>query len=170
MKKCKLLLFAITVVGILASCSKDDDGNSKALTLNTWRIDERLQGYDAQSTTYSQISGTFSTQIYQLLEMKGDNQLNTCWLKIYINTIGPPPTGYYTVVPYNKLATVPNAVCIQAFQEYNMSNERARGADEGQTVHILFENGKINIKFDNLRISKENTPNDASTLSVNLRK
>lgn len=166
-----IIILLCLATGVLSSCKKENQ--SKALTLNTWRIDEKTQGHDA-SIVYSQVSGTFSTQGYQLLEMHGDDvaqpMLNHCWLKIYINTIGPPPTGDYKIVPYNKLATVSNAVCIQTVQNSNTTSDTYREANEGQTTHILLENGNINIKFDNLNIAVKDRPDDKSTLSVNLRK
>lgn len=172
MKEIIYCLLGLMLLLSIGSCKKDNGSNS-SLTLNTWRIDEKTQGHDA-SFTYSQLSGTFSTQGYQLLQMKGDDVAhptnNHCLLNIYINTIGPPPTGDYTVVPYNKLATVPNAVYIQTVQNSSTTSDIYRDANEGQTLHIIMENGNINIKSNNLRISVANRPDDQSTLSVNLRK
>lgn len=171
MKRIIYLIISLMTLLSINGCKKDDKDKS-SLALNTWRIDVDNNTMKS-SVVYTQISGTFSTQGYQLLQMKGDDNLGLdhCLLKIYFNTIGPPPSGTYTVTSYNNLSKVQNAVAINSTTNSNTNIDVIHWAEENQTVHVIFANGTLAVKFDNINIFREgNFANSHAKLSVNLRK
>lgn len=170
----RILYIAISLITLftLNACKKKRSSANTSLALNTWRIDVNTNCANT-STTFTQITGTLSTQGYQLLEMKGEDNsgLSYSRLRIFFNTIGPPPSGTYTVTSYNKLASVPNAVAIINSDEGQSSITSVHEAVEGQTIPVTFANGTLEVKFDNLNIVREgNWCNAQAKLSVNLRK
>lgn len=170
----RVIYLAIALVTLMSTNGCKKDSNSKAsLALNTWRIDVDNSSMQS-SVVYTQLSGTFSTQGYQLLEMKGDDNLGQahCLLRIYFNTIGPPPSGTYTVTAYNKLSTVQNAVAIITTQNGNTNVDAIHSAEENQTIHVIFANGTLEVNFDNLNIFREGGgwANSHAKLSANIRK
>ncbi|RZL98086.1 MAG: hypothetical protein EOO88_61335 [Pedobacter sp.] len=171
MKRIIYFTYALIILLSINGCKKDDK-NKSALSLNTWRIDVNNSSVKS-SVVYTQITGSFSTQGYQLLEMKGDDNLGLdhCWLRIYFNTIGPPPSGTYTVTSYNNLSRVQNAVAINSTSNANSNIDVIHWAEENQTIHVIFANGTLEVKFDDINIFREGGfANSHAKLSVNLRK
>ncbi|RYD99410.1 MAG: hypothetical protein EOP54_04105 [Sphingobacteriales bacterium] len=172
MKRILHIAVSLIIFLTLNSCEKNSKNNKATPALNTWRIDVNTH-CATTSTTFTQITGTFSTQGYQLLEMKGEDNSGLVYsrLRIFFNTIGPPPSGTYTVTSYDKLATVPNAVAIINSDEGKSSITSIHEAAEGQTIPVIFANGTLEVKFNDLNIVREgNWCNAQAKLSVNLRK
>lgn len=172
MKRIFYIILSLIALLTFNACKKDSNNGKATLALNTWRIDVNTN-CATTSTTFTQITGTLSTQGYQLLEMKGEDNsgLSYSRLRIFFNTIGPPPSGTYTVTSYNKLASVPNAVAIINSDEGQSSITSVHEAVEGQTIPVVFANGTLEVKFNDLNIVRDGTwCNAQAKLSVNLRK
>lgn len=169
MKRILYFTLSLAVLFLANGCSKDDEKASNSLSLNTWHIDNLIN--NSKDDVFTLTSSTFSTQGHQLLQIYGEtNGSNVCVLQFYFNTIGPPPTGGYTVVDtYAGLsATTQNAVYIMVG-----FNQRTWVADPNQTVHAIFANGSLDMKINGLNIfnaSNSTAINAHTKLSANLRK
>lgn len=172
MKRLLYITLGLATLLTFNACKKDKNDSKTSLALNTWRMDVNTNCANT-STTFTQISGTFSTQGYQLLDMKGEDNSGIAYshLRIFFSTIGPPESGTYTVTTYNKLGTVPNAVAIINSDEGQSSIISVHEAVEGQTIPVIFANGTLEVKFNDVNMLREgNWCNAQAKLSVNLRK
>ncbi|MBN8879117.1 MAG: hypothetical protein J0I32_16335 [Sphingobacteriales bacterium] len=170
MKQILYLAFGLIVLLSVSSCKKGDSSNP-SLILNTWKIDVDNTS-EKSSFTFSQVSGTLSTQGYQLLDMHGDDvvnpAINHCRLQIFFNTIGPPPSGTYTVTSYENLANMQNGAAIIVTRNDYVVHK----ADENQSINVIFANGTLEVKFNNINITREGQgwTNKYAKLSASLRK
>lgn len=144
---------------MLSSCKDDDTANE--LSANTWTLTP--EGKDRGSYRLKTI--TLSTDTYQLITATSEENSYggamgiESTLRIYVSTIGPPPTGTYQITSFDNLSKIPNSatVYLQTLGDPNTgltTTSWYSQADSGKSLSITFANGKISASFTDVAVKQ----------------
>lgn len=163
----------LCLIGTLLFSCKDDTEDK--LASNTWS----LQPEGIRKGTYRTKTITLSTQTYQIVEaISQDNDAGgmvgiSSTLRLYFSTIGPPPTGTYSITSIDGLSGNTNSVAIY-LQTYGDPSTAIVGTawfspeDSGQTLSFTFADGKVSATFKDVVINQTGTGPHTGILSANI--
>lgn len=168
-------LFMLCLIGTMLFTCKDDSDTENELAANTWS----LQPEGIRIGTYRTKTISLSTQIYQIVEANSqDNAAGgmvgvNSTLRLYFSTIGPPPTGTYSITSIDKVSESPNnaAIYLQTFGDPStgLSNTSwFSQADSGHTLSFTFADGKVSAAFNNVVVKQTGTGPQTGTLSASI--
>ena len=172
MKKITALCM-LCLIGITLSSCKDDTEDE--LAANTWTLEPE----GIAKGSYRTKSITLSTQIYQLVEATSlDNEYGgivgiNSTLRLYFSTVGPPPTGTYSVTSVDKVSGNANSVAIY-LQTFGDPSTGISGTywyspeNSGQTISFTFADGKVSAAFNDVVIKQTGTGPQTGKLSANI--
>jgi hypothetical protein len=171
----QLLAATLGLACLMGACKKDSK-SSGGVAANSWHItpDDGLG-----PEVYKLKTATLRTNGYQVLEMTSEDntpgglQGISSSLTLYFSTIGPPPSGTYTVTSVEKLNGHTDQVAIYA-QTYG--SPRTGGnlgywySQQGstQTITYKFENGKASASFKDIVIKQTGSGASTGTISASV--